>query len=347
MNIETYGLQENMIPDHAPGTPARITAVYRGLYEICCGHGTGLAHLKAGAYYSGSEDYPTTGDFCLVDWNEDGESRILQTLPRRTYFARLDPSSAGHKEQAVAANFDYVFILQSMNRDFSPRRLERYLTLSWQSGAVPVVVLTKADQVDDGLSYLLTAESLAPGVDVFAVSALTGDGLAALTRYLQPGKTIVFLGSSGVGKSSLINALAGKDIMATGDIREKDSRGRHTTTHRQLVMLENGAMVIDTPGMRELGMWDAGEGLNQSFTDVEQYFGLCRFHDCSHQSEPGCAVKRAIQEGELSLERWESYQKLHAEVEYTEDKVSYLRKKQKRQKEIARAIKESSGRIRK
>lgn len=342
MNIETYGFDHTMTPETSSGIPSRITAVYRNRYEIICENGTGLAHLKAGAYRSGTEDLPTTGDFCMIDWQEKSESRILKTLPRRTYFARLDPSSAGHREQAVAANFDYIFILQSLNSDFNPRRLERYLTLGWQSGATPVVVLTKADQAKDLSAYLHTAETFAPGVDIYAVSALTGAGLLPLNKYLTSGKTIVLLGSSGVGKSSLINAIAGDTLMPTGDIREKDGRGRHTTTHRQLLMLKSGAMVIDTPGMREIGMWDASDGLEQSFADVEQYLGQCKFSDCQHQSEPGCAIKKAIQDGTLSPARWESYLRLHTESEYTNDKGDYLRKKKKRQKEIARMLKQRS-----
>lgn len=341
MKIESYGFNPQEIPDEPGGIPARVTAVFRGRFEIASEHGNGFAVLKSGAYYDGQEDYPTTGDFVMIDWQRDGDSRIVKTLPRRTYFARLDPSSSGHQEQAVAANFDYVFILQSLDRDFNLRRLERYLTLAWQSGGMPVVVLTKADCAGDCTTQLHTAQRLAAGVDVFAVSSLTGAGMDQLGGYMKPGKTVVFIGSSGVGKSSLINALAGEEVMTTGRIREKDGRGRHTTSHRQLHLLGSGAMVIDTPGMRELGMWDISEGTEQSFSDVEQYFGSCKFRDCRHQNEPGCEVKKAIQQGELSPERWESYLHLNKEARFAGDKADYLREKEQWEKSVSKFIRQN------
>lgn len=336
MNIFNYGLIPSVIPEDTTGIPARITATYRNRYEIICDKGVGFAHLKASEYYEGDELYPTTGDFIMLDWQDNSESRILKTLPRKTCFSRLDPSSSGHYAQTIAANFDYVFIMQSLNHDFNARRLERYLTLTWQSGAIPVVILTKSDLVDDYTDKLRAAERLAPSVCVYPVSSFTGEGIDELSEFLKPGKTIVFLGSSGVGKSSLVNALAGEEIMSTSSIREDDSRGRHTTTHRQLIMLKSGAMIIDTPGMRELGMWDVSEGLTQSFNDIEEYLGNCKFTNCRHQSEPGCAIKAAINSGELSKERWESYCKLKAEAKYTEDKEGYLRDKQQLHKTISK-----------
>lgn len=336
MNIEKYGYQISGTTENGSGIPGRITAVYRERFEIVCEYGTGYARLQRGKYHSGKNNIPTTGDFVLLDWQESGDSRIIETLPRKTYFSRLDPSSSGHGEQAVAANFDYVFIIQSLDGNFNPKRLERYLTLAWQSGATPAVILTKADNVEDTTTHILAAEKAAIGVNIYALSAKTREGLEQLDEYLKPGKTIVFLGSSGVGKSTLVNTLLGEERMVTGSIRESDSRGRHTTSHRQLILLKSGVMIIDTPGMRELGMWDVSEGIGQSFCDVEQYFGQCKFNDCRHQGEPGCAVKAAIQNGELPSWRYESYLKLHAEAQYIDDKAGYLREKQKRFKEIAK-----------
>lgn len=314
---------------------ARITAVHKERYAIVSEYGEGYARLKSSRYYIGGEEFPTVGDFVRIIYNESGDSQITETLPRRTYFSRRDPQP-GRGEQAVAANFDYVFILQSLNMDFNVKRLERYLTLAWQSGATPVVLLTKADLTDDYSAQLLAAGEIAVGADIHVVSAVNGQGLDALDAYLQEGKTIVFLGSSGVGKSSLVNALAGREIMATGGIREDDSKGRHTTTHRQLIRLDNGVMIIDTPGMRELGMWDVTEGLGDAFSDVEQFIGLCRFRDCRHESEPGCAIKAAIARGELDADRFESYQNLKREAEFADDKAAFFRQKQQWHKEISK-----------
>lgn len=174
------------------------------------------------------------------------------------------------------------------------------------------------------------------GVEIHAVSVVDGTGLNSLNKYLEPGKTVVFLGSSGVGKSSLVNALAGQEIMAISDIREDDAKGRHTTTHRQLVMLENGAMIIDTPGMRELGMWNVSTGLREAFSDVERHFADCKFSDCQHKSEPGCAIKVALKKGELSVERWKSYLKLQREAEFVDDKDAFLRSRKQWSKDISK-----------
>lgn len=335
IDLKDYGYIPSAMEqeENSEWIPARITAVHKERYELVCAHGISYGRLKTGVYYGESgELFPTTGDFVLIRYNGSGDSQIVRTLERRSFFSRRDPTP-GRGGQAVAANFDYVFIMASLNFDFNLKRLERYLTLAWQSGAVPAVVLTKADLAEDSGEQLRTVEKMAPGVGAYAVSATTGQGLEALSAYLKPRKTVVLLGSSGVGKSSLVNALCGGEVMATGSIREDDSRGRHTTTRRQLIRLPGGVMMIDTPGMRELGMWDVGVGLNEAFGDVERYFGSCRFSDCRHQNEPGCAVKAALASGQLSPERWESYQKLKNEARYSDDKAVYLREKTQRFKQ--------------
>ena len=330
MNIHDYGTVPNT--ENLPGIPARVTAVHKERYEIVCAHGITHAKLKTKEYYVDVQDFPTTGDFVMVNYIENGDSQIHATLPRKTFFSRRDPTP-GRSEQAVAANFDYVFIMQSLNQDFNPKRLERYLTLAWQSGATPVILLTKADLVEDYWDYLTQVERVAAGVNTHVVSAHTGFGLNRLNAYLQPGKTVVFLGSSGVGKSSLVNALAGETVMTVNAIREDDSKGRHTTTHRQLIRLQNGVMIIDTPGMRELGMWDVSEGLGDAFADVERFLGKCRFSDCKHEREPGCAIRAAIAAGELDVARWESYQKLKEEAV---DRDEMLRRKREWSKGVAK-----------
>jgi len=339
LNINDYG----NVPDteNLPGIPARVTAVHKERYEIVCEHGTTHARLKTKEYYVDSQDFPTTGDFVMINYIDNGDSQIIATLPRRTFFSRREPGPIP-RDQAVAANFDYVFIMQSLNMDFNPRRLERYLTLTWQSGATPVILLTKADLVDDYWDYLTAVERVAAGVNTHVVSAHTGYGLNRLNAYLQPGKTVVFLGSSGVGKSSLVNALAGENIMAVNGIREDDSKGRHTTTHRQLIRLKSGVMIIDTPGMRELGMWEVSEGLGDAFADVEQFIGKCRFFDCKHETEPGCAIKAAIATGELDASRWESYQKLKEEAV---DRDEMMRRKREWSKGVAKFTKQRKKEI--
>lgn len=326
--------------------PARVTAVHKERYALICDRGECFGRLKSAVYFNGGlEEFPTTGDFVLISYNDMGDSLITQTLPRRSFFARKNPTP-GEPDQAVAANFDSVFIMQSLNFDLNPKRLERYLALAWQSGATPVVILTKKDLVESGAAQESEIRRVAAGADVFSVSARTGEGMDALCDYLKPGKTIVLLGSSGVGKSSFVNALAGQEIMAISEIRENDSKGRHTTTHRQLIRLSSGLMIIDTPGMRELGLLEATAGLRESFSDVERYALQCRFADCGHTHEPGCAVQAAIAAGELPQTRLESYQKLQRESRYAASQADYLKQKQQRFTEIAKmskALQKSGG----
>lgn len=342
IDLKDYGFIPAMIPEGVEGIPARITAVHKERYELIYEYGQIYGRLKASIYYKDQHEiFPTTGDFVLIQYNERGDSQIIKTLERKSKFARNDFSGHGVgyvktvKEQVVASNFDYVFIMASLNHDFNLKRIERYLTLAWQSGAIPVVVLTKSDLVDNYMEQIRALEKITTGVGVFAVSSKTGYGIDLLSDYLRPGKTIVLLGSSGVGKSSLVNILAGEEIMVVNKIRDDDSRGRHTTTHRQLIMLPSGIMIIDTPGMRELGMWDVNVGLNEAFTDVESYFGKCRFSDCRHQSEPDCGIKQAIESGELSKERWNSYLQIKHEAQFVDNKARYLRDKEARDKSIA------------
>lgn len=355
MNLIDYGFIPSMLYsldmplDEITGLPARVTAVHKERYELVCEYGQTFGRLKTSIYYAdGGESFPTTGDFVLINFNQSGDSQIIKTLPRRSFFSRRDPTP-GRGEQAIAANFDYVFIMQSLNFDFNPKRMERYITLAWQSGALPVLILTKADLVEDFAEQIQAVEKVASGIGIYAVSAVSGAGLDALADYLKPRKTIVFLGSSGVGKSSLVNALADKEIMAVNEIREDDSKGRHTTTHRQLILLDSGVMIIDTPGMRELGLWDVSQGLGEAFGDIEQHFGKCKFKDCKHQTEPGCAVKAAIENGGLPPERWNSYLNLKREAKFSGDKGAYLCQKQQWHKELAKwgKQKKKNGGIRK
>lgn len=333
LKITDYGFNYDLITERTNAVPARITAVHKGRFGIVSDYGEGYARLKSKEYYYEGKAFPTVGDFVLIDYVEDGDSRIVSTLNRKTYFSRRDPDK-GKGEQAIAANFDYVFIMQSLNKDFNPKRLERYLTAVRQSKAEPVIVLTKADLTEDYLPYILDVSRVAYGVDTHIVSAKTGYGLDKLSKYLVKGNTLVFLGSSGVGKSSLVNTLAGEELMDTNGIREDDSKGRHTTTHRELIMLKNGVMIIDTPGMRELGMWDVSEGLGEAFADVEKYMEKCKFRDCKHANEPGCAVRKAIENGELDSARFENYKKIKAEAKYADDKADFLKQKQQWGKNI-------------
>ena len=321
---------------------ALVTAVHKERYEIETPAGTDFARLKAGVYYAPDGEiplWPTVGDRVRIEPNPAGDSLITDTLPRSSYFERraADP---GRGRQAVAANFDRVIILQALGRDFNLRRLERYLVQARGTGAAVAVVLTKADIASDTAEKLAAARSVAGDVPVHAVSAHTGQGLEQLAPYLTSGATLVFLGSSGVGKSSLVNALAGEKLMATGAVREADERGRHTTTHRQLLTLPGGARIIDTPGMRMLGMWEPEDCVDTAFADVQRYLGHCRFSDCRHESEPGCAIRAAIESGELDAARWKSWQTLQREALWSEDRDAAMREKSARTKAIARKKRE-------
>lgn len=313
--IEEYGYEGGPVPGK-DAVPARVLGTWGDYYRVVCDAGEGVARKKASAFH-GRKDavIPTTGDFVALRWNPDGESRILATLPRHSQFDRSAVGSSGRRAQTIAVNFDTLFFLTSVNQNFNVRRMERFLSLGRASGAPVVVLLTKRDLVgaEELARYLDEARAHAGGVEVLAISAQTGEGLDALAPYVRPRRTLAFIGSSGVGKSSLVNALAGDELMPTLEIRDWDAKGRHTTTERELVMLPCGAMVIDTPGMREIGMFEADEGIADAFRDVEQLVAQCRFSDCRHVTEPGCAVKAALASGALAADRWEAYRRLRAE----------------------------------
>ena len=328
--IRSYGwsdaLQHDFSPHAARGLiPGRILVQQRGLYDVVTELGELAAQISGKlAHEAGAGGYPAVGDWvALAARPAERAATIQAVLPRRSAFVRKAAFSHAD-EQVVAANVDVALLVASMNADFNARRLERYLSVAWQSGAAPVVVLTKADLADDPEAAVDEAESVAFGTPILAVSAVTGEGLKALAAWLKPAETAVLVGSSGVGKSSLVNALAGEALMATAAIREDDAKGRHTTTHRELIRLPSGALVLDTPGMRELGLIDADEGLSTTFEDIEALAQGCRFNDCGHTNEPGCAIRAALESGELDSSRWRSFQKLQREMAHLERKEDPL-----------------------
>ena len=276
-------------------------------------------------------DYPAVGDWVTLA-NDPAATRtdepaiITAVLPRRSAFVRsaADASrrSAGHlaDEQVLAANVDVAFLVAGLDHDFNLRRLERYLAVAWSSGVRPVVVLNKADVAIDLDQRLLEVESIAPAVPIVVLSALTGDHVADLSPFLQPGHTAVVLGSSGVGKSTLLNTLLGEQRQATAAVRDDDSRGRHTTTHRELFALPGGALLIDTPGIRSLEVAGADVGVDVAFDDIADLASTCRFSDCRHEGEPGCAVRAAVDDGRLSNDRLASHRKLERELAHAERK---------------------------
>jgi ribosome biogenesis GTPase / thiamine phosphate phosphatase len=297
--------------------PARVAIQHRGAYDLIAEAGETRASATTRLFKS--DDLPAVGDWVGLD---PATNLVEAVLERRTLISRKEVLHAA-REQVLAANIDVAFLVQALPLDFNVRRLERYLAMAWESGAQPVVLLTKTDLVDDITPYLDDVETITLGsCPALAVSAKTGAGLDQLRPWLEPNRTAVLLGSSGVGKSTIVNALAGAELLATKEVREDDHRGRHTTSHRELIVLEAGGVILDTPGIRELQLWDAD--LEQTFADVDEIAANCRFSDCNHDQEPGCAIRAALDDGSLAAERWQSYVKLQRELFAIEARRNHL-----------------------
>lgn len=296
--------------------PGRITAEHRGSYSVTTATQDLRAKLPGKVLHDaqGRSDLPAVGDWVALEALGGADAIVRGTLPRRSKFSRK-VAWVDTEEQIVAVNVDVVFVVTSLNSDLNLRRLERYLTLAWESGATPVVVLTKSDLALDVSQAIDDAEEVSPGVPVHAVSAVENEGVDTLREYASDSRTIALLGSSGTGKSTLINRMMGREVQKVQDIRA-DDKGRHTTTARELLVLPDGGVLIDTPGMRELQLWEAGEGLGEAFQDIEELAQTCRFRDCSHRTEPGCSVHAAVDSGSLPVGRLESYQKLQRELRH-------------------------------
>ncbi len=330
---ELEGLEQ---PDLIPG---RVAAQHRGAYAVWTETGDVRAEVAGALYYERAVGgiLPAVGDWVgLRGRTEAGRARIHAVLGRRSAITRKTPDR-NSVDQVLAANVDLIFLLSGLDDDFSLRRLERYLTTAWESGAEPVVVLTKTDLCADASEVVLAAEGVAIGVPLLPVSNVTGEGLDAVEPYLRPGRTAVLLGSSGVGKSTLLNRLAGEELMRTAEVAA-DGTGRHTTTHRELLRLPSGGLVIDTPGLRELQLVEGD--VSAAFSDVEALAAECRFRDCAHEREPGCAVLAAVDNGVLELDRLRSWRKLQRElasIAARTDKRLHAERK-RRWKQHARAI---------
>lgn len=318
--LEKYGLSERFEQEaamHEGLFLARVTEQHRERYKIVnqCGE---LEAVVSGKFAFSAADqtaFPAVGDWVMTDRidGDGGEAVIHHVLRRKSVLAR-QAAGSDQRGQVIAANIDTIFICMSLNADFNVRRIERYLTIAWDSMATPVIVLTKSDLCDDLPQKLNELSAVSMGTEVITCSSANGDGFDAVSAHVGQGKTIAFVGSSGVGKSTLINRLMGREVLATSAIREDDAKGRHTTTHRQLLLLPDGGVVIDTPGMRELQIYTGN--LSKTFEDIEEIAARCKFGDCSHQTEPGCAIRRAIETGALAQDRLESYRKLQREVSY-------------------------------
>ncbi|OGS40279.1 MAG: ribosome small subunit-dependent GTPase A [Elusimicrobia bacterium RIFOXYD12_FULL_66_9] len=318
-SLEDWGWDERWAAEFAAGPgrgllPARVIEEQRGLYQVMTAAGERAARLPGRVRRSaaGRADLPAVGDWLATqDVEGEGEAvlAVRHILPRRS---KLSRKASGDLliEQVIASNLDAVFVMTALNADFNARRLERFLTVSRESGAQPVILLNKLDACAQPEPYLEQARAVAAGTPIVALSAVTGRGLESLAEWLKPGRTVGCIGTSGVGKSTLINHLLGTELMRTAATRSKDERGRHTTTHRQLFLLPGGGVLLDTPGMREMQFWDAEQGLKKTFDEIDALAASCRFKDCRHDAEPGCAVKAAVEAGTVAAARLASWLKL-------------------------------------
>jgi ribosome biogenesis GTPase / thiamine phosphate phosphatase len=314
---------------------ARVVAEHRESYRLHDGSREAEGEISGRLRFNTAhrEDFPCVGDWVLAAG--EGDLWVIQELlPRRTFLSR---KAAGDRteRQPIAANLDVVFVMQGLDRPFNPRRIERSVVIVRESGARPAIILGKSDLCDPALRGPLEEEAraLAPGVDVIACSSVTGEGLADIRRHLTRGVTGCLIGPSGAGKSRLVNTLAGADLLPTGEVRDADARGRHTTTLRCLLMLHGAGMIIDTPGMRELGLWQGDTGLGDTFPEIEELAGECRFRNCTHRHEPGCAVILAVEEERLSPERYESWRKLRDEARSIEERSTVAGRLERKRKE--------------
>lgn len=311
--------------------PARVTQEHKGLYMMINSRGEYLAEISGRMRYlaRGYSDFPAVGDWVLAKiFPREKKGIIHVILERKTRFSRKAVLSGGMpeshgktEEQMIAANIHTVFIVNSMDSDFSLRRIERYMTSVYASNMNPVIVLNKSDIISDIETYINQAESIAFGVPVIPVSGLTGKGIDDLRKFIHPGETIVFLGSSGVGKSTIINNLTGTERQKVNVVRKIDQKGRHTTTTRELIILPDGGILIDTPGMREFQPWKGENDTGNAFEDIKSFAEKCRFKNCSHESEPGCAVKKALSNGHLDAGRYKNYMQMKREARHLEARV--------------------------